>query len=268
MVKPVRNIRYSRESRRMVRRRTPAKATFPARPAMFVLWCTLLSIAACSAPPAWTQSTEPHAETPFASRVIPDASSKSPRPSKDGLHRPAGLLIDTILIWQHGDVQTRCRLRCDSAPGGGYAFITETADTGAAERISRWPVDHPIFRIRIGDVDGDGAPELCIGLIKRTRHDPEERKRLFVYSLRRGYIRPRWLGSALGRPWSDFALVPWNETTMIETDIIPRRGASPEHMLWRWQGFGFTSVPHNGGFNRASSTNHRPDTGAPLGAHR
>jgi hypothetical protein len=111
----------------------------------------------------------------------------------------------------------------------------ETADEAGTLRIH---IQHPVFRIEAIDLTGDGRAELCVGVVKRTRYDSAERKRLFVYRITARSIRPLWLGSHLGGMMEDFRL--------IHTDSGPRilavvREAQPSRYyiaVWKWSRFG------------------------------
>jgi hypothetical protein len=54
-------------------------------------------------------------------------------------------------------------------------------------------LDYPVYQFDCEDVNGDGIPEIAVGVIKTTRYDPVCRKRLFIFKLYEGrYIRQLW----------------------------------------------------------------------------
>lgn len=97
------------------------------------------------------------------------------------------------------------------------------------------------WRVEAGDVDGDGVQEILVGVHKPTRYMPRPHHCLFVYRFQRGALKPFWLGSALSRPFTDFAagFPARGEPSMlyaIELTASGRRTVA----RYRWNGFGFT----------------------------
>lgn len=110
--------------------------------------------------------------------------------------------------------------------------ITDSGDT-----LSAWPLFHAVYHYDYGDVNGDGLPEIVVGVTKKTRYWRSEDKRLFIFKLYNGkLIRPLWLGSRLGCPIVTFR---------IERDSMPARivstemcGDSIKKVMYRIKGFG------------------------------
>jgi hypothetical protein len=115
------------------------------------------------------------------------------------------------------------------------ATLLHIADTG--DTLSVWPLRHAGYHYDYGDVNGDGLPEIVVGVIKKTRYWRDEDKRLFIFKLFDGQlIRPLWLGSRLGCPIVTFR---------IERDSTPARiisteqcGDSIKKVMYRIKGFG------------------------------
>ena len=115
------------------------------------------------------------------------------------------------------------------------AAILHIADNG--DTLSDWRLYHYVYHYDYGDVNGDGLPEIAVGVVKKTRYWHDEDKRLFIFKLYDGrLIRPLWLGSRLGCPI---------ETFRIERDSVPARIVSTErcgdsivNVMYRIKGFG------------------------------
>ena len=57
---------------------------------------------------------------------------------------------------------------------------------------SSWELSYPVYRFDCGDLTGDSCPEIAVGVIKTTRHDPTRDKRLlWMRSMRDVYKRQR-----------------------------------------------------------------------------
>ena len=69
----------------------------------------------------------------------------------------------------------------------------------------RWTLAYPVYRLEMGDVDGDGRTEALVGVIKSTRFYPQRGRRLFVFKNYKNRVRSMWMGSKLGGILQDFA---------------------------------------------------------------
>ena len=79
-------------------------------------------------------------------------------------------------------------------------LLTLTTDSMSHQ----WTLPYPVYRMEMGDVDGNGTIEALVGVIKATRFYPEKGRRLFIFKNYQGLVRPMWLGSKLGGILQDF----------------------------------------------------------------
>lgn len=102
---------------------------------------------------------------------------------------------------------------------------------------SRW---NP-WKLEIADVDGDGKHEIIIGIIKSTKFFPKPHNCLFIYDWKNGHAFPKWLGSSLGKPFTDFLFADLDnmvgdELIALETNLDGKKSLA----VYRWNSFGFT----------------------------
>lgn len=110
-------------------------------------------------------------------------------------------------------------------------------------RCDSMPLPYPVYRFDCGDLTGDGAPEVCVGVVKPTRYWPEGR-RLFIYHLYRGrYIRPLWLGSRVGRTLLDFYVCRDSVPACIHTEECDPDSKRVRNEYF-YQGFGLRFRKH------------------------
>lgn len=96
------------------------------------------------------------------------------------------------------------------------------------------------WRIRTGDVDGDGNTDVLVGVYKRTRFDPKMNNRLFVYDWDGDDLFPKWLGSSLSLPFYDFAVGEIDGERGEELVSLERlKDGGSRVMIYKWSGFGF-----------------------------
>ena len=110
------------------------------------------------------------------------------------------------------------------------------------EEVSSWKLPYPVYRFDYGDVNGDGVPEIAVGVIKGTRFFPQPAKRLFLFKLYQGrLIRPLWLGSHVAYELDDFSIERDSIPALIyTTELMP--GDSLIRAVYRQQGFGIKFV--------------------------
>jgi hypothetical protein len=93
------------------------------------------------------------------------------------------------------------------------------------------------WKLQIGDVDGDGSEDLMVGVYKKARFHPVMAYRPFVYGWDGKTMYPKWLGSRLSRPFTDFVLADFGSGVRIVAVEQTREGAN-ELAVYRWDGFG------------------------------
>jgi hypothetical protein len=121
---------------------------------------------------------------------------------------------------------------------------------GAPEAVSVWrgarrvwrgvPARWNAWKVRLGDVDGDGRDDLVIGVHKPTRYVPEPHNGLFVFGWDGRRAFPKWLGSSLARPFTDFDVRDVDGDGAAE--VLSResgRDGAPSVTVYSWRGFGF-----------------------------
>lgn len=99
----------------------------------------------------------------------------------------------------------------------------------------------PMWKARIGDLDGSGRDELVLGIWSRMkRHDePSPSRAIWVMGWEGVDLIPLWQGSAMSLPLVDFEIADVDGDGRSELLAIERRGEQCFWTLYRWNGFGF-----------------------------
>jgi len=96
------------------------------------------------------------------------------------------------------------------------------------------------WKVMIADVDGDGNPELCVGVWKKTRYFDTYENRLFIYNRSGNYIYPKWLGSRFTNPFIDFNFKDMDGDGKEELILLERDKTGAKRIVsYRWRTFGF-----------------------------
>lgn len=99
------------------------------------------------------------------------------------------------------------------------------------------------WKVQTCDVDGDGQKEISLGVYKETQFHPVMDKRPFIYEWQESGIFPKWRGSRLSRPFSDYIFSDMDDSgtdELIAIEVLE----SGEKILhaYKWKGFGFEGV--------------------------
>ena len=92
----------------------------------------------------------------------------------------------------------------------------------------------------------DGSEDLMVGVYKTARFHPVMANRPFIYGWDGKTMYPKWLGSRLSRPFTDFVLADFGSGVRIVAVEQTREGAN-ELAVYRWEGFGVTRVWNGAG---------------------
>lgn len=108
------------------------------------------------------------------------------------------------------------------------------------------------WKLSLVDVEGGGRQEIVVGLYKATRFFPKPHNCLFVYGFDGKTVQKKWLGSGLGRPFTDFTFADMDgdqirELVALETTRAGKRCVG----VYTWNGFGFTLAWERGFWKQA-----------------
>lgn len=98
------------------------------------------------------------------------------------------------------------------------------------------------WKLELADLDGDGCPEIAMGVFKTTRHDHTMARRLFIYGWDGKCLYAKWLGSRLSLPLQDFSFRRPRGSRVDHLFTIEKDTLGEHNCEYRWDGFGFTGV--------------------------
>jgi hypothetical protein len=99
------------------------------------------------------------------------------------------------------------------------------------------------WKVQACDVDGDGKPEVSLGVYTVAKYHPVYAKRPFLYEFENHQLYPKWLGSRLSRPFDDYVFCDMNgdgKDELIASETT--REGKKELNAYQWTGFGFESI--------------------------
>jgi len=163
----------------------------------------------------------------------------------------AGFLFDreledrSCVRWEpaRGDALEFCILAVEGAKYGILPAVRVIGKDGKATEI--WRDKNRGFspwKLLITELDGDPLPEIALGVIKKTRHDTQFVKRLFIYDWTGSCLFPKWLGSSLALPLDDFTFIVSGKGKLRLLVTLESRPGGKLIRSYRWNGFGFTGV--------------------------
>jgi len=121
---------------------------------------------------------------------------------------------------------------------------------GDTVHVSTFRLPYPVYRFDVGDVTGDGVPEIAVGVIKTTLYHPVMAKRPFLFKINEdGDVRKLWMGSRVSQPLEDFVLTKGETPARVMTIELEQSGKFLV-AVYRYQGFG---LAHDGYIKREIS---------------
>jgi hypothetical protein len=136
--------------------------------------------------------------------------------------------------------------------GENPASLYEVTQDGLKEMWSGLSQPLKPWKLQIGDVDGDGSEDLMVGVYKKAQFHPVTAKRPFIYGWDGKTMYPKWLGSRLSRPFTDFVLADFGSGVRIVAVEQTRDGAN-ELAVYKWDGFGVTREWNGAGAEKLTS---------------
>jgi len=134
-------------------------------------------------------------------------------------------------------------LALTAGPATALALFHPQADGTFQERWRGFPARWQPWKILACDVDADGRPEVALGVRKPARYHPRLENRLFIESWNGETLVPRWRGSRLSRPFTDFALGDWDGDGADELVACERtREGRMALRGYEWTGFGYVGA--------------------------
>jgi hypothetical protein len=100
---------------------------------------------------------------------------------------------------------------------------------------------YPVYYFKQADINGDGIDDMVLGTIKTANFDKVSRKRVNIWTLRKGVIVPLWLGSKMPHPLYDFRVRTVDDINHIVTIEYEADGL---YLVaeYRWLSFGLKFI--------------------------
>lgn len=96
------------------------------------------------------------------------------------------------------------------------------------------------WKVITGDIDGDGIDEISVGVYKESPLHPVMDKRPFIYTFVDGKIQPKWRGSRLSKPFTDYCFYDIDGDGIDEIIAIEIVDNNKKRInSYKWKGFGF-----------------------------
>ena len=108
------------------------------------------------------------------------------------------------------------------------------------------------WKLLLADVDGDGRRDIIVGVYKATRFFKQPHNCVFVYNWDGRRITPKWLGSSLAKPFSDFTFANIDSDRADELVALETlRDGKKCIVVYSWIGFGFAPDWQRGAWTNA-----------------
>ena len=120
---------------------------------------------------------------------------------------------------------------------------TEKIDDESFQKVNPW-------KVQVCDVDGDGKPEVSLGVYTVAKYHPVYAKRPFLYEFSNHRLYPKWLGSRLSQPFDDYVFSDLDGDRMDELIALETTQDDKKELdAYKWTGFGFESIGVSQGYD-------------------
>ncbi|MCE1190239.1 MAG: hypothetical protein LWX56_14010 [Ignavibacteria bacterium] len=102
-------------------------------------------------------------------------------------------------------------------------------------------INKPIYSLRAGDVTGDKADEIIIGVIKKTRFDQAIKRRIYILTVRSGKITPVFLCSRTIHQLVECGAAGDGSGKLLTMEKKPNGTFCVARYTWQKFGFAFTN---------------------------
>jgi hypothetical protein len=125
----------------------------------------------------------------------------------------------------------------------GYAMQVKVSGNNLIPTEYAITIPYSVYHFELGDIDNDGIPDILLGVIKTTHFHPEMAKRLFIYKIDNGRIRPMWLGSKISHEIVDFRFISVKKKSFVKS-IEKEQNNTYLVAEYKWKGFGLALVKY------------------------
>lgn len=158
-------------------------------------------------------------------------------------------------------------IRCDLDGNGEAERIV--LDTTRDPSLAVWHGDACLWqgvpgrwkpwKLMTADVDGDANREIIVGVHKSTRFFPRPHNCLFVYGWDGKRAFPKWLGSSLSKPFTDFTFANLDSDRAEElVSVEMLRDGKRCVVVYSWSGFGFVADRQQGAWEQVDLVKAEP----------
>ena len=131
-------------------------------------------------------------------------------------------------------------------PAKDYSVVIKQLSSGQ-HKINLWqangisPPMHlygKLSELEIDDVDNDGKDDILIGVSKKVKFDPIDKKRINVYTVNNGALQRKWMGTKFIYDIYSFKVyqsIDYNYLKTIEKDSL----GNTYEGIYEWDDFGF-----------------------------
>ncbi len=121
---------------------------------------------------------------------------------------------------------------------GNKIYINSIEDN--KENFTKDISDLNVWKLEVGDIDGDGIDEVALGVYTESPLHPIDAKRPYIYRFNGEELIPKWRGSRLSRPFVDFVFYDIDYDGMDEIISIEMlKDGVYVINSYKWKGFGF-----------------------------
>lgn len=101
-----------------------------------------------------------------------------------------------------------------------------------------------LSEFQISDINNDNNTDVIIGISKKVKFDPSEKKRINIYTFKNQGLEPLWLGTKFIDEIESFSIINYNNLNYLSTTEKTNSSENVER-IYEWDDFGFALTDLN-----------------------
>ncbi len=101
-----------------------------------------------------------------------------------------------------------------------------------------------LSEFHVSDINNDNKTDVLIGISKKVKFDPTDKKRINIYTFKNQALKPLWLGTKFIHEIESFSIINHNNLNYLAT-IEKTNSSENIERIYKWDDFGFALTDLN-----------------------
>jgi hypothetical protein len=123
-----------------------------------------------------------------------------------------------------------------------YSFLLSFQKDGVTANVLN--LHGLLSEYQVSDINNDNNTDVLIGISKKVKFDPTDKKRINIYTFKNQALKPLWLGTKFIHEIESFSIINHNNLNYLTT-IEKTNSSENIERIYEWDDFGFALTDLN-----------------------